>query len=385
MWRPILIFIGVTLIVSMLFGFKLGNLTTSASEPETSYINSVSSGSELLKHPVYFIHKLPVYVLFKLNVHSLVAYRAVSAFFAGIAVVSCFFILREWYTNRIALLGTGLFLCSAWILHTGRLATPEASYLLLMPLVWAVVWLYFTTFRKTALFVLSLLCTVSTYIPGFAWLLLFIIIWQHKRIWEEIKYVPWWFIGFCILVIVGGLIPLIWAGVNTPNVFLLASGLPDHLPSIRSVFDNLIHIPENLFLRGPNDPVRWLGRLPLLDVFSTAMFVLGIYSVRYGLKQQKIRILTGSSVFFVVLIATGGALSITVLMPAIYILIAGGIAFLLQQWFAVFPRNPLAHTLATSLISISVLLVCFYHLNHYFVAWPKTPATKSSFRHSLVK
>ncbi len=385
MWRPILIFIGLTLVVSFLFGFKLGNLTPSASEPEISYINSVSSGSELLKNPVYFVHKLPVYVLFKLDVNSLAAYRAISAFFAGLAIVSCFFILREWYTNKIALLGSGLFLSSAWILHTGRLATPESSYLLLMPLVWAAVWLYFTTFRKTALFVLSFLCAASIYIPGFAWLLLFTIIWQHKRIWEEIQYVPWWFRTFCMLIIVGGLIPLLWASVSTPSILLLASGLPEHLPSLRSLFENFIHIPENLFLRGPDDPVRWVGRLPLLDVFSTAMFFLGIYSIRYSLKQHKIQILTGSSIFFILLITTGGALTITVLMPAIYILIAGGMAFLLQQWFTVFPRNPLAHTLATSLISISVLLACFYHINHYFIAWPQTPATKSSFRHSLVK
>ena len=188
-----------------------------------------------------------------------------------------------------------------------------------------------------------------------------------------------------MLIIVGGLIPLIWASVNTPSILLLASGLPEHIPSFRSIFDNFIRIPENIFLRGPDDPVRWLGRLPLLDVFSTAMFVLGIYSIRYSLKQHKIQIIIGSSIFFALLITTGGALTVTVLMPAIYILIAGGLAFLLQQWFTVFPRNPLAQTLATSMISISVLLVCFYHINHYFVAWPQTPTTKSSFRHSLVK
>lgn len=385
MWRPILIFIGVTLVVSFIFGFKLGSLTPATSEPEQQYVNSISSGIELLRHPVYFVHKLPVYVLFKLDVNSLAAYRAVSTFFAGLAVVSCFFILREWYSNRIALLGTWLFLSSAWVLHTGRLATPEASYLLLMPLIWAAVWLYFTTLRKTALFVLSLLCSACFYIPGFGWLLIFTAIWQHKRIWEEIKYVPWWFRTLCGLVLISGLMPLAWAGINSPNELLLASGLPNAVPSVKSLLENLIHIPEYLFVRGPDDPVRWLGRLPILDVFSTAMFILGLYSIRYSLKQHKIQILVGSSIFLSLLITTGGAVTVTVLMPALYILIAGGVAFLLQQWFTVFPRNPLARTLATTLISISVLLVSFYHISHYFVAWPQTPATKSAFSHTLVK
>ena len=209
--------------------------------------------------------------------------------------------------------------------------------------------------------------------------------WQHKRIWEEIKFVPWWFRTFCGFIILAGLIPLIWASINSPNELLLASGLPNTVPSLKSLLENFIHIPEYLFLRGPNDAVRWLGRLPLLDVFSTAMFILGLYSIRYSLKQHKIRILVGSSIFLSLLIIAGGAVTVTVLMPALYILIAGGVAFLLQQWFTVFPRNPLAHTLATSLVSVSVLLVSFYHISHYFIAWPQTPATKSAFSHSLVK
>ncbi len=385
MWRPLLIFIGVTAVVSFMFGFKIGSLTPGASESEVNYIHSVVSGNELVKNPLYLIHKLPIYVLFKLNINSLSAYRAISGIFAGVAAISCYFILREWYTNRIAVLGSILFLSSAWILHTGRLATPESLFLLIMPLIWVAVWMYNTTLRKTALLVLSLVCSVCFYVPGFGWLLLITAIWQRKRIWEEIKFVPMWFRILCALILVAGLLPLIWASIFSPKIILLASGLPVNIPTIRMIINNFVHIPEFIFLRGPSDSTRWLGRLPVLDVFSTAMLILGIYSLRFKMKHHKNQILIGSSIFFAVLIITGGALTITVLMPAIYILNAGGIAFLLQQWFTVFPRNPFAHILATSLISVSVLFVVFYHVSHYFIAWPQTPAIKSAFSHSLVK
>src|SRR3989344_6370291 len=94
MWRPTLAFLGVTLVVGYMFGFRLGNLTPGASLSESSYIAEISSGRDILKHPVYVVHKLPVYVLFKLRVHHLAAYRAVSAAFASLAVIGCFFVLR---------------------------------------------------------------------------------------------------------------------------------------------------------------------------------------------------------------------------------------------------------------------------------------------------
>ena len=385
MWRPILAFLAVSVIVCATLGYKLGSLTPGASNQEQQYIAGIDSGREILEQPVYAVHKIPVYALSKLHVDRLAAYRAVSAAFAALAVVSCFFVLREWYSDRIAGLGAIIFLCSAWVLHTGRLATPEASFLLLMPLLWAVVWLYNTTLRKTALLLLSFLCAACFYIPAFGWLLLMAAVWQHKRLWEELRQVPWWFRVCCFLIVAGGLVPLVLAALDSPRVLLLAAGLPDKFPSLQTLATNLLHIPEYLFLRGPNDPVRWLGRLPLLDVFSTVMLFLGVYSIRYNLKLIRIQLLVGSSLLLALLLVIGGPLTITVLMPAVYILIAGGVAFMLQQWLAVFPRNPIARMLAVTLLAGSVLLVLFYHLNHYFVAWPGAPATKAAFSGKIIQ
>ncbi len=385
MWRPILIFAGVSLVVAGILGFQLGNLNKGVSTAEHTYITSIDSGAKILKDPVYIVHKLPTYTLFKLKVHNIAAYRAISALIATLAIVSCFFILREWYTIRVAIIGSWLFLTSAWVLHIGRMANPEASYLLLMPVLWIVIWLYTTTLRKSALFVLSLFLAICTYIPGFGWLFLIAGIWKHKLLWAELKEIPWWFRLICVFVVMGALLPLFVASIVSPRELLLIAGLPVRLPTWSALVSNMLSIPQMLIINGPNNPTMWLGRLPILDAFSFTMFVLGLYSLRFQLKLVRIQLLASSSIVLALLITLGGLVTITALMPIIYVLIATGIAFMLQQWFIVFPHNPIARTIATTLMSLIVLLVSFYHINHYFIAWPQTPATKTGFSQSLLK
>lgn len=385
MWRPILAFAAVALVVGGIFSFQIGSLTQGVSQPEKTYITSVDSGNKLLKDPLYAPHKVPVYALFRLGIERVGAYRAISALFACAAVVSCFFILKEWYSNRIAVLGTWLFLTSAWILHVGRLATPEASYLLTMPFLWTAVWLYNTTLRKSAVLLLSLFAAVCVYVPGLVWLIVVAAIWKRKLLWKELRAVPVWFLVICGFGMLIVLLPLVLASISAPRQLLIAAGLPQDIPNIKDLGNNILSIPAYLFARGPQDAVRWLGRLPLLDAFSAVMLIIGMYSLRYHFRLVRIQLLAGSALLLGLLIILGGPVTVTALMPVVYIVIAAGIAFMLQQWFAVFPYNPIARTIATTLISVVVLLVSYYHISHYFIAWPQTPATRQVFRHSLVK
>lgn len=382
MWRPILIGLGVALVVTSFYGFKLGSLLPGASQPEVAYITSIRSGKAIVENPVLGMHKVPVYALFKLGVNNIAAYRAVSAFFAALSVMGCFFVLREWYTMRVAVLGTWLYMTSAWILHIGRLATPEATFLLIAPFVWAVMWVYFTTLHKSALAVLSIFTALCFYIPGFIWLLLFVTIWQHKRIWREIQQVPAWFRIICCLIMIVLLVPLVRAVFMHPQVGLDILGLPHQLPNLHTLLHNLVYVPASFIIAAPYDPVRWLGRLPLLDIFCLVMAVFGAYSLRFRLKEVRSLIILGGGLILFVLVVLG-AVPVTVLFLPIFALIADGIAFMLQQWFAVFPKNPFARVTATTAISLAVLFVSFYHINHYFIAWPQNPATRGTYSYQL--
>lgn len=382
MWRPILIGFAVAVVVGVFYGFRLGSLVTGTSQPEVNYVTTIRSGRAILDNPVFALHKVPTYILFKLHVNSIGIFRAVSAVMAALSVMGCFFVLREWYSIRVAILGTWLYMTSAWILHIGRLATPEATFLLIMPFVWAVLWLYFTTLHKTALAILAILTAVCFYIPGFIWLIVIISVWQHKRIWKEIKNVPIWSRVVCASLMVIILLPLARAVFLHPSVSLEVLGLPRHLPSLQLLWHNLIFTPVSFILFAPYDPVRWLGRLPLLDIFCIIMAIFGAYSLRFHLKLVRTHMLIGGGIILFILVVLGG-IPVTVLFLPLFILIADGIAFLLQQWFTVFPKNPFAHVVATTVMSLAVLFVSYYHINQYFIAWPRNPATRTAYSHRL--
>lgn len=382
-WRPLLVGLVMLLFMVALLGFRLGILNNGATASEINYLWGVHTGANLLQDPTFLIHKIPTYVLYKLGIHSIAVFRLVSGLFAGITVISSFILLRKMHTTRVAFLGAGLLLTSAWLLHTGRSATPEASLLLLLPLILIAIWLHGTNHHHRSLLTLALTLVVSFYIPGFWWLAIMVIIWERRAIRSAVKSTQWWFAVICGIIIIAGLIPLVWAGWHTPRVLLAISGLPQHLPTLKLLANNFVRVPKYLFVSGPNDPARWLGRVPILDIFSAVMLILGIYSLRFHLKQNNMRFLLVICLMLVLLVTVGGLTSITALIPLLYVIIGAGIAFMLQQWMAVFPHNPLARNFATTLMSIAIALVAYYHINHYFIAWPQTPATKQVFNQKL--
>jgi len=204
-------------------------------------------------------------------------------------------------------------------------------------------------------------------------------IWQHKIIIKELKQVPWWFNTCAGLFVIILLAPLGYAVFHDTNQLLAVAGLPSTVPTINNMIHNFLNIPTGVLLKGPNSPSQWLGRLPYLDIASTAMLVLGVYSLRYHLLLIRAQLLVGCSLLFIILITLGGSVTSLALLPVIYLLIAGGLAFMLQQWFTVFPNNPVARTIATTLVSVLVLLISYYNISHYFIAWPQTPATRQAF------
>lgn len=378
-WRPMIIGLCVILVVSTVLGFRMSTLTNGVSQAEQQYVTSVDSGQKLLKHPSFMPHKLPTYALFKLDVKTPAAYRATSAIIAVSAIVSGFFILRRWYSLRVAILGSWLVLTSAWLLHYARLARPEASFLLLLPLLWIAVWMYHTPKRRLAITGLICVSVMALYIPAFCWLVLGAIVWQRKTILQQLQQTEWWF------RILGGLLaltlmtPLIIGVVLSPRELLLLIGLPASLPSIATLWQNFSNIPVQLLLRGPSDPTFWLPRLPLLDIFSAVMLLLGAYSLRYYIRLIRAQLILAITVIMGIGVVAGGLVTMIALLPIVYLLVAAGIAFMLTQWFTIFPRNPIARGLGTTLMSILVILVSFYHINHYFIAWPNAPATKDTF------
>lgn len=126
-------------------------------------------------------------------------------------------------------------------------------------------------------------------------------------------------------------------------------------------------------------PEIFLGTLPILDLFSVAMVILGIYYfIKFMPKRRKMSFFIALGILLLIIpLSENILLTMTALIPFVYILIPSGVFEMLRQWYAIFPRNPLARNIAVIAIVALVGLATFYNLERFYVAWPNTEATKS--------
>jgi len=183
------------------------------------------------------------------------------------------------------------------------------------------------------------------------------------------------FLGLIIL-----LVPLGYAIYLDTTVLRSLAGLPMNTwPTLNAIGHNVTSLGNLLFLSGNQDAMVGLVGLPVFDIFAFAMLTLGAYDYIFMRKLDRIKMLGGTLLLGVILISMGGPVSSILLAPFIYVIIAAGVGWLLEQWFTVFPRNPLVRSIGLGLMLVAVGLTCWYQLNRYFVAWPHTKATKQVF------
>ena len=386
-WRLLASWLAIIAVPLILFGWQLKTLTHGASHDELAYIHSVDSGQKLLATPAFLAHRLLTYGLLKLGVETIVWFRVISVGFGFLAACGMFYILYNWYSKRVALIGSFLFVSSSLVLHTSRSALPESSYLLFLPIVAIGIWLQKTKRFKRALAILTLCLTMTPFIPGFVWLAIAVWVRQGKRLLRALLRAPWTLKIFCVLVILTGLAPLAYILFLHPLEALSVVGLPT---SLLTPSQYLLHIRDSVLALGwqynTASASSWVAGTPIFEVFSAAMIVLGIYSLRFEHKLKRARLQMGVTILFGVLILLHGPVTFAALAGPAYLLVAGGLAFMLQQWFTVFPRNPFARALAVALVTVSVLGTGYYHSYRYFTAWPQNADTKTAFTsQNLVK
>jgi hypothetical protein len=144
-----------------------------------------------------------------------------------------------------------------------------------------------------------------------------------------------------------------------------------------------VGVPVHLFIRGPQYPDLWLGRAPLLDIFTLVACLVGAYFYLTRLDSMRSRFLVSFFAMGVVLVGLGGPVGLSLLVPILYLAAATGLAYLLRDWLTTFPLNPIARSLGLGLIILAVCVSCVYNLRGYFVAWPHNQTTKATFRYRL--
>lgn len=372
-WRTAFNVAAISLLV-WLYLFNIGSLVPGMSPAEIEHIGESSTKNELISNPLYAPHKIIVYGLTKMKVYSPEAFRTISALFTVCVVVAFYQLLKKWHSTKIAILATAMFASSSWLLATGRHATPTALLLVWFVLLVGLFWLRHYATRKFTMYILAVIFAAAIYIPTAPYIFAIFGALYGLRIIKFMKRLGRLHVAGIALLLMILVAPLIYAFVNSPSLIKEWFLIPDEI-SPRLIFDNFVSLPRALIYSAPHNPEFWLSRLPLLDLFSGTMLLLGIYSYRYHLRLKRTPLIWTCIIAGTLLVALSGLKAAIILLPFLYILIANGLSFFLGEWFTVFPKNPLARTLGTSLVVAGVLLASFYQLNRYFVGWPKAPAT----------
>jgi hypothetical protein len=381
--KIIVVWLLLTLVGLGLLLHKLGSLTGGLSSSELAAGAAPVGWHGVYHQPLYLPLKIirsVVFVIFP-N-HGQTLSRLPNVAMGALTIISFAWLIRLWHGTRVAVMATLLFACSAWTLHVSRLASFDVLYLWIIPTLFLTHALLKKYNERTWVWYGSLLVWgLLLYVPGAIWLIIADLYVQRQLIlngWR--RFTAWWQRGLYVLA---GLIwlPLLIIDFTRPHNLITWLGLPGHLAGPAKLLKQLVGVPVHLFIRGPEYPQLWLGRAPVLDIFTLAICLLGIYFYVRHWHATRSRLLGGFYIAGVILVGLGGPVSLSLLVPLLYIAAATGLAYLLHEWLRVFPFNPLARGLGAALIITAIGLSCLYNLRAYFVAWPHTATTRSTFHY----
>jgi hypothetical protein len=380
-WKSISAYLLVFLITGSALVWQLKDLLPGYSKHEVAAYNASLHVHDIWTNPFNAPYHLVVHILNYVFPDNLITVRLTSVLIGWLSLLVFCALAYRWFGTRTALIGTLLFGTSGTFLHTARLGVPTACFFGIIGLVACGVWL---RERKAGLAVILgiFLTTALLYTPGMVWFITLGLLWQWRYIDKAFKQ----HLGFVTLggfIFIAGLLPLGWKLYKTPTLIRDWLCLPDSW-SITHMLHNLIDVPLAIFVRGQVDPENWLGRLPVLSIFSVVAFILGAYVFYKHFKLARTKLFIVLALLGSVVIAvTNGATPLITLVPFVYMVVALGASRFIGMWLDVFPRNPIARGLGIGLFSVVLGVTSFYNLRSYFVAWPQATVTRNEFREHL--
>jgi hypothetical protein len=376
-WRLLAIVSGIALLAYILLFRQLIVLTGGYYSLGGQASQIQSSGLRtILNNPVNAPYKLLVWVTIKLGHHGLINTRIAASLIAiGIAVLF-YWVAVHWYSKRIAVLSSIMFVSSSGFLHFGRYGSALILQMATVLLISCVL-LYRRAKNETvATYLLVGLLTLCLYIPGMFWFEIFGLVLLYKQIWRHVKRLGLSHSIVLITLNLGMLIPVVWASLHNIGSLRELLALPTSFPSLSQIAENAKQLGEALFYRGYYSSEYWLYGAPLLNIIEIALLIIGlVVASRRPLLRGNYYVL-GALLISIILVLLGGTATIAMLVPLLYLIIAGGIFYILDQWLTIFPKNPIARAIGIALICIMAVFSAFYHTRAYYIAWPKAPETK---------
>ncbi len=348
-------------------------------------LNSDSSRSlkSIYENPLNAPYKLGSYALTSIS-SDIRMIRAVSFVFYASTIIAMFYALRHWHTLQTSMLTTFIFSTNAVVLAVSRYGTPLISLMSFYIFASILLWQLHGKSKKILSFLVFVSLGIVFYVPGAVWFSLIITTVYWNRIKPFLKKMKRQAVLTGILFALVALLPLIRSLIldfSSLREWLL---LPANF-DISMIFRNILRVPSAFLYRMPVEPHVNIARLPIFDIASGILFLIGLHAYRKKFRLDRTRVMIGSAVVGCILGALGSPLNaIVFLLPFAFSVIAAGIEYLLDEWGSVFPRNPVARSFSVLLLTTTVLFSSYYQLTRFFVVWPQTPETRAVYSESRI-
>lgn len=370
-----------TIYGALLFGLltavilQLSLVPTSGSDIEVQTYMQSSNIESISSNPLNLPYKLVVFV-FTVFSESIRSVRAVSIVIFAVSTLALYRILKRWHNDKIALYASMMFATNATALAVGRLGATSVMLFTWPIVISLLLWLQHGNSRRVAPFALAVISAALFYVPGAPYFFTLLIILFGRKITSLFKNMTR--SAFYISLVSGILVmlPLIITFIQDINILKQWLLLPEMI-SLSDVPRNILRVPSAFIYRTPVDPLYTVGRLPVFDVASGALLLIGLYAYQKHIKLERTRVMLLTALFSIIIGSLGELLNAIVLMlPFAYAMIAAGISYLLDQWYSVFPKNPFARSFGLILVTIVILSSSYYQLTRFLVVWPQTPETR---------
>lgn len=376
-WRMLLAgAIALTVLYFALF-HGISHLAPAYSALELATQKSAASLQTIWHTPIDAPFKLLIWLPFSLGHHSVLWTRLAAAFVGTITVALFYMVLVHLFSRRVALLSTVLFIFSTGVLHASRLGSPLIMQVFGIVVLMASVPLYTKTRLKIMpLYLIIVTLALLFYTPVMAWFILAGGIVTGKRVVQmfsklSVKHKILMPLLFAVLVT-----PLLLSIVRTPHLAFTVLGLPQTVPAFGA---NLFTFAKSLVWHGVGPAEIMLVGAPIINVIEVGLIAAGGVVMVRSITLKSNLFIAGGMLLLIVLIGLGETTYIP-LVPFLFLLLASGIFYLLNEWFDVFPVNPVANVLGILAITLVVATSMLFHIRSYFVAWPHSSATHAVFR-----
>jgi len=383
LWRRELVLIfAISALLFAIFSV-LSNIPERAALEEHATAKNSSSLKVIIENPVNAPYKLATYGFTSIS-PSIRLVRAVSFIFYIGSCIAMFYALRHWHTLQASILTTAAFATNSIVLAVGRLGTTLIAVMSFFIFSSMLLWQLHTRSNKFVPIIVLIALGSLLYTPGAIWFFLIlgvVYLNRFKKLFRNVKK-PAIIIGIAISALL--VIPLIVSfvrDIETLKQWLLISSSID----VSEIPRAILRVPSAFIYRMPTEPLINVGRLPVFDISSGILFLIGLNAYRRKLKLDRTKVMVGSAFMGIVFGALGElTVSVILLLPFAYSIIAAGIEYMLDEWYSVFPRNPYARSFGLLLITSVILFSIYYQMTRFFVVWPQTPETRAVYNQSRI-